>query len=215
MDCILVGASPKARLILDFLADEGRSNEVIGFVDRDTAKKGQTFGGKPIMGDLSCVLEQGLQKKHAFCICLSEQRFDERNQYMRWLSEVDAKFASIVSRRSVISSSAGIEPGSIVFPGATINAGSKIGTCVTIYTGALIDHDCTIANNVEISPRVAMAGSVSVDAGAFLGMNATILPNIAIGAGTIIGAGAVVTRDVAAGDVVAGNPARILRSSPQ
>jgi sugar O-acyltransferase (sialic acid O-acetyltransferase NeuD family) len=209
--CILVGASPKARLILDFLADEQRSDEVAGFVDRDPAKKGQTFLGKPVLGDLTFVIEQNRHRQSPFCICLSEQRFDERHQYMRWLAEVNATFASIVSRRSIVSSSAQIQPGSIVFPGVIINAGTQVGTCVTLYTSALIDHDCTIANNVEISPRVAMAGSVSVGGAAFLGMNATILPNVAIGPNSVVGAGAVVTRDVASGDVVAGNPARVMR----
>ena len=95
-----------------------------------------------------------------------------------------------------------------------INAGTQIGTCVTVYTGALIDHDCTIADNVEISPRVAMAGCVSVGRTAFLGMNATILPNVTIGPNSVVGAGAVVTRDVASGDVVVGNPARVLRRMP-
>jgi acetyltransferase-like isoleucine patch superfamily enzyme len=44
----------------------------------------------------------------------------------------------------------------------------------------------------------------------FLGANATILPGITIGDGAIIGAGAVVTKDVAAYTVVAGNPARFM-----
>ena len=44
--------------------------------------------------------------------------------------------------------------------------------------------------------------------GARLGANSTILPGIVIGEEAVVGAGAVVTRDVAPGDTVAGNPAR-------
>jgi UDP-2-acetamido-3-amino-2,3-dideoxy-glucuronate N-acetyltransferase len=46
---------------------------------------------------------------------------------------------------------------------------------------------------------------------ASIGSNATILCGITIGEGAVIGAGSVVTRDVRAGSVVAGNPARVIR----
>ena len=48
---------------------------------------------------------------------------------------------------------------------------------------------------------------------ASIGSNATILCGISIGEGATVGAGAVVTRNVAPGDVVAGVPARSVRSS--
>jgi len=50
--------------------------------------------------------------------------------------------------------------------------------------------------------------------GASIGSGATILSNLTIGAHAIVGAGSVVTHDVPDGVIVAGNPARILRSVP-
>ena len=51
-----------------------------------------------------------------------------------------------------------------------------------------------------------------VKKGASIGSGATILCNVTIGERAIVGAGAVVTRDVPAGTIVVGNPARVLRA---
>jgi UDP-2-acetamido-3-amino-2,3-dideoxy-glucuronate N-acetyltransferase len=48
---------------------------------------------------------------------------------------------------------------------------------------------------------------------ASVGSGSVILPGVVIGEGALIGAGSVVTHDVQSGDVVAGNPARVLRSA--
>jgi UDP-2-acetamido-3-amino-2,3-dideoxy-glucuronate N-acetyltransferase len=47
--------------------------------------------------------------------------------------------------------------------------------------------------------------------GATIGANATILPGITIGENAMVGAGSVITKDVPAGVVVIGNPAKIVR----
>ena len=54
-----------------------------------------------------------------------------------------------------------------------------------------------------------------VRTGASVGSGATILSNVVIGEHAIVGAGSVVTRDVPARAVVAGNPARVLRTLAQ
>jgi acetyltransferase-like isoleucine patch superfamily enzyme len=50
-----------------------------------------------------------------------------------------------------------------------------------------------------------------VKRGASIGTNSTILANLTIGENAIVGAGSVVTRDVPANTIVAGNPAKVLR----
>ncbi len=52
---------------------------------------------------------------------------------------------------------------------------------------------------------------ITIGADVWIGGGAILLPGVSIGDGAIIAAGAVVTRDVAAGATVAGNPARVLR----
>lgn len=53
----------------------------------------------------------------------------------------------------------------------------------------------------------------TVEKGASIGSNATILPGITIGEGAMIGAGSVVTKDVPPNSTVAGNPARVIKKN--
>jgi len=58
----------------------------------------------------------------------------------------------------------------------------------------------------------AMAAPVVVESGAFVGASVTILPGVRIGSGSFVAAGSVVKADVPPGTLVAGVPARVLRS---
>jgi acetyltransferase-like isoleucine patch superfamily enzyme len=101
----------------------------------------------------------------------------------------------------------------------------QIGNGVRIHTQAFIpefsvlEDDCWIGPNVvftnakyPLSPGVKdqLAGPI-IRRAAKIGANATILPGVVVGENALVGAGAVVARDVPAGAVVAGNPARVIR----
>lgn len=84
-----------------------------------------------------------------------------------------------------------------------------IGPSVQIYTAA---HDLKAdARNQgwEIARPIVISDSVWIGGGAIL------LPGVRIGQNAVVGAGAVVTRDVPANSVVAGNPARVIREIEQ
>jgi acetyltransferase-like isoleucine patch superfamily enzyme len=63
----------------------------------------------------------------------------------------------------------------------------------------------------QSSPDAGKAASVVIEDDVFIGMNCLVLKGVTIGRGSVIGAGSVVTRDVPAGVIVAGNPARMVR----
>jgi acetyltransferase-like isoleucine patch superfamily enzyme len=95
---------------------------------------------------------------------------------------------------------------------------------VTVEDEVFIGHSVTFIN--DRYPRATTSGGrvqndndwkvepTIVRRGASIGSGATILGNVEIGEGAIVGAGSVVTRSVPAGAIVAGNPARVLRSIP-
>jgi acetyltransferase-like isoleucine patch superfamily enzyme len=59
-------------------------------------------------------------------------------------------------------------------------------------------------------PQAARTAAVVIEDDVFIGMNCLILKGVRIGQGSVVGAGSVVTRDVPAGAIVAGNPARVI-----
>lgn len=102
-----------------------------------------------------------------------------------------------------------------LMPRALIHAFSRVGDWSIINTGAVIDHECEIGMGVHIMGSAALAGRVKVGNWSSIGTNATVLPDISIGEGAFVGAGAVVTRNVPAWSIVAGNPARRLGEALQ
>jgi len=110
--------------------------------------------------------------------------------------------------------------------GAKIGARCKISSHTFICEGVTIEDEVFVGHGVmftnDLHPRATNAdGSLQTDADwkcvptlvrrrVAIGSGTTLLCGITIGEGATIGAGSVVTKDVPAGAVVAGNPARIL-----
>ncbi|MDE5625758.1 MAG: acyltransferase [Muribaculaceae bacterium] len=70
-----------------------------------------------------------------------------------------------------------------------------------------------LSNNHDLRDReVITLAPVRICRGAWIGAGATILPGVTIGENAVVGAASVVTRDVAPNTIVAGNPAKLLRS---
>jgi acetyltransferase-like isoleucine patch superfamily enzyme len=105
----------------------------------------------------------------------------------------------------------------------------------SIGSGSVINQNCRldnrggilIGNNVSISEEVIIltadhdsdstdfsgrCKSVQIDDFAWMGTRATILPGVHIGEGAVVAAGAVVTRDVAPYTIVAGVPAKVIKT---
>ena len=122
----------------------------------------------------------------------------------------------------------------VIFPGATIGENCNIcanvvvensvviGNNVTIKSGVQVWDGVILEDNVFVGPNVTFTNDLfprsgnkvydmlttRICKGASIGANSTIIPGITIGENALIGAGSVVTKDVPAGEIWIGNPAR-------
>jgi acetyltransferase-like isoleucine patch superfamily enzyme len=113
-----------------------------------------------------------------------------------------------------------IQKGASVGRRCKISSHSFICEGVTIEDNVFIGHGVMFIN--DIYPRATANGALQTEAdwkvertviknGASIGTGATILANVTIGENAIVGAGSVVTKNVPANSIVAGNPAKVLR----
>jgi acetyltransferase-like isoleucine patch superfamily enzyme len=89
--------------------------------------------------------------------------------------------------------------------GITIGDGSLIGHGTTLTT---LDHGIDPEHRADMIPA-----PIAIGRKVWLGAGVTVVPGVTIGDGAIVGAGAVVTKDVPANAIVAGVPARLIRTT--
>jgi len=82
----------------------------------------------------------------------------------------------------------------------------EIGSGCVITTGT-----CILSHFYNTSDRRFYAGKGVIGKNVFIGMNTLIVNAVNIGDGAIIGAGSIVNRDIPAGEIWGGNPARFIK----
>lgn len=124
-----------------------------------------------------------------------------------------ARYATLIDPGAFVSRTAKIGPGCIVYPSCFIGLNAVLGARVFCLSGSIINHDDCLEDGVVVCSGATLAGGVYVEAESYLGQGCQIRQQLRIGRKSLIGIGAVVVKDVPAGSVMVGNPARLLREN--
>jgi sugar O-acyltransferase (sialic acid O-acetyltransferase NeuD family) len=180
---------------------------IVGLVDPHL--RGEHFG-YPVLGDDADA--PAIRRRHpgarAF-VAVDEPR--HRAELVALYERAGFEFASLIHPQAKISPSAAHGAGVIVQYGAHLSANVRLEDHVRVNVYANVMHDVRIGRCTTVGPNAVILGRVRIGEECYVGAHSTILPEIEIGRRSVIGAQANVTKRVAAGSVMTGNPARARR----
>lgn len=137
---------------------------------------------------------------------------NRRSAYRQAVTLGATSFATLIDPTAIVPRHLDVEQGGFVNAGVVIGASSSLSEFSLVNRGAVLGHHLRLGAFASIGPGVVVAGQVTIENDVLIGAGATLLPSVHVGQHAVVGAGSVVTRDVAPYTVVAGTPARLVRT---
>ncbi len=185
--------------------------EPLGFLDDNPARHGLKICGVPVLGPLSLASDPAYAHAKLINGIGSPKTYKRKAQIIAQAGAPLSRFVTIVHPSASVSRTASLAPGVVVFQNVTITTNVTIEAHSIILPGSVISHDCVVGAYACIAGTVCLSGGIVIEDHVYVGAGAKLRQCVKVGAGALIGMGAVVVKDVASGDVVVGNPARLLR----
>lgn len=124
---------------------------------------------------------------------------------------IEEHYFSLLHPQSAISTTAQLERGCMVEPGAVIASFAELGFGVYVNRACSIGHHTKLGKFTMTGPGVHIAGNCIIGKEVKLGIGAVVFDNVNIGDNTIIGGGSVVTKDIPPGVIAWGNPCKVIK----
>ena len=203
-DVVIYGAGGLGCLVQDILIQAGQYRPV-AFLDSDPAKHGTNVMNMPVRGggeQIAALLDAGVR---GAIVAIGENV--ARVAVAETLAAHGLQLFSAIHPLASISRSAQIGEHVIIGPRAIVCVHVRIGAHTVLSAGAIAEHDNVVGRGVFLYPAVRLAGTVTVDDFATVGIGASVIPGRRVGRGAYVEPGAVVIHDVPPNTTVGGVPA--------
>lgn len=199
-DIVLIGGGGHALSILEIV--NALSLPVMGYVDM----KENSDIPIPYLGNDSCFLSNNSPLDIQIVLGVVYTQTVDMQLRSKLLTKYKGYTGkTIVAKSAILSDHTCLGNGTVVFEKALINR-SDIGEHCVINSGAIIEHDCKIEDNVFIGPGAIVGGGVTIRRNTFIGAGVIIRDGVTITSDVTIGMGSLVLKDIKCSGMYYGNP---------
>lgn len=194
---IILGAGGTAFDLVDIahaMNKEKPTWEILGYLDDNIQLHGKKIYGYPVIGAIS---DSKGYKDAFFASSIGDAyRPNLRKIVRNKVPFPNEKFASLVHPTAIISDTASIDYGTIIYGNVTISSMVKIGHDSFLCGNTFLGHECKIENHCVLSVGNFLASDVHVGECTYLGVGVMVRHQISIGENCLIGMGTKVVKNV-------------------
>jgi sugar O-acyltransferase (sialic acid O-acetyltransferase NeuD family) len=202
----IVGDGEFAEIACEYFTHDS-DYEVAGFaVERAFRKKTELFG-LPVVA-LEDVEQVFPPDTHDAFVAVAYGQLNRlRTRLYQAMKARGYTLATYVSSAAFVWRNVRLGDNCFIFEANVVQYSVRIGNNVVLWSGNHIGHQSVIEDNVFIASHAVVSGYCTIGENSFVGVNSSFRDHVTVGKDAVIGAGAVVVKDVAARQVVRGNPA--------
>ena len=186
--------------------------KVVGLYHYNETRTGEYDHVYEILGDFADLMNFHIKGK-SFMLTMGDMNI--KNEISDNLIHYGGILPTLIHPTAVISKFVQIsDSGVLINSHCEIHSDTKIDEGCVLWPRSTIEHDCRLHKYVFVGPNAYVGAYTEISDRAFIGQCSILMSNKAqaIGSSALVGAGALVTKPVPANSIVAGHPARLIKT---